>query len=96
MSSVDKKSVSKNLTSYINEIIDNIRKDRTMTQELIEDAKKTADSLAYVKLAEVLQRSNEQFVKIASVVQKREAAVNEKDFDGDMSKEAEEIYESLE
>ena len=73
--------MSKRLNKFIEEAVDNIRKDRETTQELLNDLIKIAAqsdhnhkevSIAAAKYVETLQRSNEQLVKLASLVQKEE------------------------
>ena len=69
------------LDEYILEVVDNIRADREVTKELLNDAinymsaKTDAhESVGQVaaKYVETLQRSNEQLVKIAGLVHKQE------------------------
>lgn len=69
------------LDQYIAEVVDNIREDREVTKELLNDAINymTAKADAHesvgqvaAKYVETLQRSNEQLVKIASLVHKQE------------------------
>ena len=73
--------MSKKLNQFINEAVKNIRKDRETTQELLNDLITIAAqsehnhkevSLAAAKYVETLQRSNEQLVKLAALVQKDE------------------------
>lgn len=69
------------LEEYIMEAIDNIRTDRETTKELLNDAinymssktdaHETVGNIA-AKYVETLQRSNEQLVKVMSLLQKRE------------------------
>ena len=69
------------LDDYITEAIDNIRTDRQTTKELLNDAinymsskhdaHETVGNIA-AKYVETLQRSNEQLVKVMSLLQKRE------------------------
>ena len=69
------------LDEYITEAIDNIRTDRETTKELLNDAinymsskhdaHETVGNIA-AKYVETLQRSNEQLVKVMSLLQKRE------------------------
>jgi|TARA_R110000824_G_scaffold1178_10_gene6373 hypothetical protein len=72
-----------NLEEYVAEAIDNIRNDRAITSALLTDVfqelKKNNDidthkSLGLIasKYVETLQRSNEQLVKIASVLTKKQ------------------------
>ncbi len=69
------------LDQYISEVVDNIRADREVTKELLNDAINYMTSKAdahesvgqvAAKYVETLQRSNEQLVKIASLVHKQE------------------------
>ena len=69
--------MSKRLNKFITEAISNIRKDREVTHELLSDLIKIASqsehnhkevSMAAAKYVETLQRSNEQLVKLASLV----------------------------
>jgi hypothetical protein len=69
------------LDQYIAEVIDNIRSDREVTKELLNDAINYMTSKAdahesvgqvAAKYVETLQRSNEQLVKIAGLVHKQE------------------------
>ena len=73
----------KNLESYVNEAISNIRDDRAITSALLTDLfaelKKTKDvelhknlGLIASKYVETLQRSNEQLVKITSILNKNQ------------------------
>jgi len=72
----------KNVQEYIQETVQNIRNDRSVTSNLLTDLliemKKTSDldihkQLGFIasKYVETLQRSNEQLVKIAALLQKR-------------------------
>ena len=72
----------KRLNKFIDEAVTNIRKDRETTQELLSDLIQAIAaqsehnhkevSLAAAKYVETLQRSNEQLVKLAALVQKDE------------------------
>jgi len=73
--------MSKKLTKFIDEAVENIRNDREVTKELLNDLIKIAAqssqshqqvSLSAAKYLETLQRSNEQLVKLAALVQKDE------------------------
>ena len=73
--------MSKKLDKYIAEAIKNIRNDRETTQELLKDlmqfiAKDEHNhkevGLTAAKYVETLQRSNEQLVKISSIVQREQ------------------------
>jgi len=72
----------KNLDTYLQEVIDNIRSDREITKELLEDVFKYLSKNeshhrevgpVAAKYVETLQRSNEQLVKVSSLIQKRDA-----------------------
>ena len=70
----------KDLNSYIEETIKNIRSDRAITTTLLmelmeymkkdEDRKETVGTIA-AKYVETLQRSNEQLVKVSALLQKK-------------------------
>jgi len=70
----------KDLESYIEETIKNIRSDRAITTTLLmelmeymkkdEDRKESVGTIA-AKYVETLQRSNEQLVKVSSLLQKK-------------------------
>jgi len=73
----------KDLTAYLTEAIDNIRKDREVTKDLLDDVmqymskdenshKEVGQTAA--KYVETLQRSNEQLVKVSTIIHKRESA----------------------
>ena len=73
--------MSKKLNKFIDEAVENIRKDREVTKELLHDLIKIAAqsehshqqvSMSAAKYLETLQRSNEQLVKLAALVQKEE------------------------
>jgi hypothetical protein len=72
----------KDLEAYLNESVKNIRDDRAITSALLADImvflKKNEQNHKDVgavaaKYVETLQRSNEQLVKIAGLLQKRES-----------------------
>ena len=74
--------MSKRLNKFISEAISNIRKDREVTHELLSDLIKIDSqsehnhkevSMAAAKYVETLQRSNEQLVKLASLVHKEDS-----------------------
>ena len=84
---------------YINEAIDNIRKDRAMASTLLievmsllksDENKHQYSGPGAAKYLETLQRSNEQLVKLASLVSKKETAAA--DF-GSINKE--DIYDLI-
>ena len=73
--------MSKKVDQYINEAIDNIREDRKITRELLEDALKWVIKdearhkevgIVLSKYVETLQRSNEQLVKVVNMINKKE------------------------
>ncbi len=71
--------MSKKLDNYIDEVISNIRSDREITRELLDDAIKWLSKdesrhrevgIVMAKYEETLKRSNEQLVKVAGLVSK--------------------------
>ena len=72
----------KKVGNYINEAIENIRKDREITKSLLndlivylsvdEERHKDAGVIA-AKYVETLQRSNEQLVKVVTLLQKKQS-----------------------
>ncbi len=88
----------KKLDKYIEEALENIRNDREVTRELLDDAMKYLSKdesrhrdigLTLSKYVETLQRSNEQLVKVASLVSKTESS------DSITQKEMEDIYAAI-
>ena len=86
------------LDKYINEVIKNIRDDREITRELLDDAVKYLAKdesrhrdvgLIIAKYVETLQRSNEQLVKVSGILSKRESS------DSLSPKELEDIYSAI-
>lgn len=76
----------KNLEKYIEEATKNISEDRAATKTLLMTVMKYIQSseerhqnagLIAAKYLETLQRSNEQLVKIAALIQKKESSSNE-------------------
>ena len=73
----------KDLESYIDEAIKNIRSDRAITTTLLmelmeyikkdENRKESVGTIA-AKYVETLQRSNEQLVKVSALLQKKSGA----------------------
>ena len=70
----------KDLESYIDEAIKNIRSDRAITTTLLmelmeymknEDERKEKVGVIAAKYVETLQRSNEQLVKVSALLQKK-------------------------
>ena len=75
--------MSKTVDQFIKETVSNIRKDREVTQELLEDAMKWLSKdearhkeigLVLSKYVETLQRSNEQLVKVVTLMSKDSAS----------------------
>jgi len=71
----------KNLEQYLEQAIQNINEDRDVTKSLLKDIMQVLASndlehekvgAVAAKYVETLQRSNEQLVKIAALLQKRE------------------------
>ena len=86
------------LDKYLQETVDNIRNDREVTKELLDDAMKWLAKdesrhrelgLVLSKYVETLQRSNEQLVKITSLIAKEETS------DGLTAKDMEQIYSAI-
>jgi F0F1-type ATP synthase membrane subunit b/b' len=83
---MDRRRDLKSLDSYLEEAIKNIRDDRAITSTLLaevmayikknEQHHKDAGPIA-AKYVETLQRSNEQLVKIANLMQKKEQVTRE-------------------
>jgi F0F1-type ATP synthase membrane subunit b/b' len=72
----------KKLEKYIDEAIKNIRTDRDVTRRLLDDVmvylsksdeRHREVGVTAAKYVETLQRSNEQLVKVAALIQKKEA-----------------------
>jgi hypothetical protein len=70
----------KDLESYIDEAIKNIRSDRAITTTLLmelmeymkkDDERKEKVGVVAAKYVETLQRSNEQLVKVSALLQKK-------------------------
>ena len=75
--------MSKNLDQYVDEAISNIRDDRALASKLLiqlmndiaaDSTKHERNGLVAAKYLETLQRSNEQLVKISSLLQKDNAS----------------------
>lgn len=88
----------KKLDKYIEEALSNIRNDREVTRELLDDAMKWLAKdesrhrdigITLSKYVETLQRSNEQLVKVASLVSKSESS------DSISQKELDDIYAAI-
>ena len=90
--------MSKKLDEYIDEVLDNIRNDRKITRELLDDAIKWLSKdesrhreigLVMSKYVETLQRSNEQLVKVAGMMSKNKSS------EGLTKKDMEDIYSAI-
>ena len=92
---------NQNLEEFIKEAIENIRSDRAVTShlltELVQEMGKQSGlstiqqcGMIASKYVETLQRSNEQIVKLASLLQKKESKQ-----EGLTMSEKEEIYDLL-
>jgi len=84
--------MSKKVDKFLQEAIDNIRDDREITRELLDDAIKWLSKdesrhqnigITLSKYVETLQRSNEQLVKVAGLISKNETSQNLTDADMD-------------
>tara|TARA_R100001443_G_scaffold106598_1_gene116048 strand:- start:3271 stop:3561 length:291 start_codon:yes stop_codon:yes gene_type:complete len=78
--------MKKNLESLIEQALDNINKDRQVTEDLLSNLKEymvvSADRYSdsgpvAAKFVETLQRSNEQLVKLATLVYKKDIATKQ-------------------
>ena len=90
--------MSKKLDDYIEEALDNIRNDRTITRELLDDAIKWLSKdearhkeigIVMSKYVETLQRSNEQLVKVVGMLSKKSTS------EGLSKKDMEDIYSAI-
>ena len=90
--------MDKKIEKYINEAVSNIRQDREITRELLEDAIKWLSKdesrhreigITLSKYVETLQRSNEQLVKVASMLSKKGGS------EGLSTKDMVDIYEMI-
>jgi len=90
--------MSEKLDKYIEEVLENIRNDRKITRELLDDAIKWLSKdesrhreigLVMSKYVETLQRSNEQLVKVAGMVSK------DKSSEGLTKSDMEDIYNAI-
>jgi len=90
--------MSKKVDKFLQEAIDNIRDDREITRELLDDAIKWLSKdesrhqnigITLSKYVETLQRSNEQLVKVATLMSKNEGPGHLTDADMD------DIYEMI-
>ena len=87
--------MSDKVDKHLKEALDNIREDRKITRELLDDAIKFVAKdearhqqigLTLAKYVETLQRSNEQLVKVVNMVSKSEKGA------GLTGEDMEEIY----
>jgi hypothetical protein len=71
----------KNLDHYLKDAIDNIKEDREVTRELLDDVMRYLSKSeehhrsvgpVAAKYVETLQRSNEQLVKVSTIIQKQQ------------------------
>ena len=90
--------MSKKLNDYIEEALSNIRNDRKITRELLDDAivwlskdeaRHKEIGIVMSKYVETLQRSNEQLVKVVGMVSKKSSS------EGLTKKDMEEIYSAI-
>jgi len=90
--------MSKKVDDHLKEALDNVREDRKITRELLNDAIKFVAKdearhqqigLTLAKYVETLQRSNEQIVKIATLLSKNEKS------DGLTENDMEDIYSMI-
>ena len=90
--------MKKKVDNYIDEALANIRKDRNITRELLDDAIKWLSQdearhkevgIVMAKYVETLQRSNEQLVKIINMVSKKESS------EGLTASDMEHIYSAI-
>ncbi len=90
--------MSKKIDKHLKEALDNIREDRKITRELLDDAIKFVAKdearhqqigMTLAKYVETLQRSNEQIVKIAALMSKNEKS------EGISETEMEDIYSMI-
>ena len=89
----------KKLDEIIKKALDNIEEDRLVTRDLLEDAMQYLAKdesrhrdigLTLAKYVETLQRSNEQMVKVATLIQKQE-----KKEDGISKEEMDNIFSAI-
>ena len=78
--------MSKKVNKYLDEAIGNIREDREITRELLNDAinwlskddsRHREIGITLSKYVETLQRSNEQLVKVSAIIHKRESSASD-------------------
>jgi CRISPR/Cas system CSM-associated protein Csm2 small subunit len=90
--------MSKKVEEHLKEALENIREDRKVTRELLDDAIKFVAKdearhqqigITLAKYVETLQRSNEQIVKIAALMSKNEKS------EGLSDRDMEDIYSMI-
>ena len=90
--------MSKKIDKFIDEAISNIREDREITRELLDDAIKWLAKdesrhreigIVVSKYVETLQRSNEQLVKVVNLISKNDSST------GITSEDMDNIYEMI-
>jgi transposase len=78
---VGRGQVLKKLDHYLEKVVDNIENDRKITRELLDDVVRYLSKdeerhrevgMTASKYVETLQRSNEQLVKVAALIQKNQ------------------------
>ena len=93
--------MKKNLDSLIEQALDNINKDRQVTEDLLSNLKehmavsqeRFSDSAPVAaKFVETLQRSNEQLVKLAALVYKKETVSKQ---DGLSQEDKDQLFDLL-
>ena len=91
--------MSKKLDEIVKKALENIEEDRLVTRDLLEDAmqylakdehRHREIGLTLAKYVETLQRSNEQMVKVATLIQKEE-----KKDDGISKEEMENLFSTI-
>jgi hypothetical protein len=91
--------MSKKLDDIIKKALENIEKDRLVTRDLLDDAmgylakdesRHREIGLTLAKYVETLQRSNEQMVKVATLIAKEE-----KKEDGITEEEMEDLFSAI-
>tara|TARA_Y100000296_G_scaffold14594_1_gene17073 strand:+ start:421 stop:705 length:285 start_codon:yes stop_codon:yes gene_type:complete len=87
------------IDNYLEEAVDNIRKDREITKDLLTDIVKVLNEdqtmhrevgAVAAKYVETLQRSNEQLVKVVALLQKKISSS-----DGLTDKDKNELFELI-
>lgn len=99
--------MSKKLDDIIKKALENIEKDRLITRDLLEDAmgylakdesRHREIGLTLAKYVETLQRSNEQMVKVATLIakeQKKEDGISKEEMENLFSAIAEEKEDEI-